>query len=38
VLSILVVDDTPTHSYMKWLTTNGLGGYASGTVCGANTC
>ena len=22
---------------MKWLTTNGLGGYASGTVCGANT-
>src|SRR6266536_2684606 len=21
----------------EWLTTNGLGGYASGTVCGANT-
>src|SRR3989442_11239133 len=21
----------------EWLTTNGLGGYASGTICGANT-
>ena len=21
----------------EWLTTNGLGGYASGTACGANT-
>src|SRR6266516_3164409 len=26
-----------TADTREWLTTNGLGGYASGTVCGANT-
>jgi predicted glycogen debranching enzyme len=27
----------PTPDTREWLSTNGLGGYASGTVCGANT-